>query len=135
MTKVHQEYFADQFVRKDLRERVLHEMRKKPDRFEWRLCHDVLGMIDEKAIVFGGDKLNEAQAITQLKKYTHAGAGFLVFCARDGEVVSIEEGVEACFASGGGSAFVMDKVALFKEEYFFGSPDKFIVLASSARKG
>ena len=53
MTKKQQEYFADQFVRKDLRERVLHEMRKKPDRFEWRLCHDVLGMINEKAIVLG----------------------------------------------------------------------------------
>lgn len=84
------ENFANHFVRKDIRERVIHEWKKKPEKLHARICHSANDMFDdryknqiasfesnEKCFILNGRNI-ELSTFQEAESYLGIGSGVLI---------------------------------------------------------
>ena len=123
----HLEYFIKNFIKKEKRERVLHEFAKKPRMAEWRFHHGVQEILDERFVVLSGEKLSEEDVLAELKKHTKDKEAYILYTEVNGQTRPLKEAVLICFNWPGGSVLITDGAIFCKEEQCFGAPDKWIL--------
>lgn len=118
--------FVNQFIAKEKRERLLHELAKKRETAVARFCHGLEKILDKRKIVLAGEKLDGSEVCAEIRKRTK-GITCYVIAEKDGEIVDLERGIEMCYNWAGGAVLVAGNVAFFKEEVEYGSPMKYIL--------
>ena len=97
------EKLVNTYFRKEMRERILYEFKKKPIKIETRIAHELQDILDERLTVLFGAKLTEEEVIAELKKHTKDKEATLISTDYNGLTKPLKEAVDICFDWPGGS--------------------------------
>ncbi len=118
--------FVENFIKKDKRERIFHELLKKRENFYYRLSHGITEVIDMNKITESGAQLTEECVFQKIQNATTEQECYVIK-EYSGKKYAIKEGLRLCFEWLGGSVLITECFAFFKEETYNGAPMKYLL--------
>ena len=121
------EYFVNNYIKREKRERLMYEFKKKPQEAYSRFCHGVQEILDERCVVLSGEKWSEEEVLLKLKKHTKDKEAYIQYTEFNGQTRPLKEAVQICFDWLGGSVLITNGAIFCKEEQCFGAPNKYVL--------
>ena len=131
MTSLTEQAFVEAYVRKDRRERLLHELSNPKKRYRGldRFCHGAADLLDPARITLAGPNLEHDAAFNAFVA-AHAAETCRIFSPDggiDGLELPLAEAVEACVACLDASIIMGDGFAIVRAEAWKGGTDMWLL--------
>ncbi len=125
-----EKYFADTFIRKNRRERILYELTKPEKRYDClnRFCHQAKELLDSSKVIMEGNDLNQSRGFTDFV-IRHGGLCCVLSPDPfiDGQILPLQDAVDKAVVCPDAAIIVGNTFAIVFGEPMKGGRDKYLL--------